>query len=71
MSVFLWQLEVGTSKVKEVLGMLEHNKDRLIWAILAVVVAIAVGLVVRFGFPEIANMIMDYFRGIITGGFTM
>ena len=49
--------------------MLEFNKDRLIWAILAVIVATTIGAVVRVGFPEITNMVLDFFREQITGGF--
>jgi len=45
--------------------MLENNKDRLIWAILAVVVAVAIGAAVQVLFPEIVEAIGEFFRNQI------
>jgi len=47
--------------------MLEANKDRLIWAILAVVVAVAIGVAVQTLFPEIVESIGEFFRNQIGG----
>jgi len=50
--------------------MLESNKDRMMWGILAIVVAVAIGAVALFGFETVMDSVIGLFTDQIDSGFT-